>query len=149
MDKRQYPGPTFRAVLASISISVFSCSSGSEPKWLDDGPRAGCRDGDVGEQRYGTACLCCHSQEFSVAGSVAREGSPIALVVVTDALGSSVETVPNSFGNFFGHLKLSPPLSAVVYGADGSRVAMSSNAPSGDCNGCHGSGQQQPVLHGP
>ena len=129
-------------------FSAGACSGNDEPKWLDDGPTPGCRDGDVAEQRYGAACLCCHA-EFSVAGSIDRAGPPVARVVVTDIEGRSAVSAPNAFGNFFRHFRLTPPLSAVVYGPDGDALEMRDPAPSGNCNACHSAMGPEPMLHGP
>lgn len=136
------------ALTLVISATVWSCGPG-EPPPEGDGPTAGCVDGDVSEQRHGSACLCCHTGEFSVAGSVDREGPAIARVVVTDRLGQSVDVVPNAFGNFFRHRKLKPPLYPVVFGPDGRALAMQGPAPSGDCNSCHREGGSASMLRGP
>lgn len=136
------------AVLLALFFTP-SCGDGSGQTWLGDGPTPGCRDGDVTQQRYGTACLCCHQDEFSVAGSIDRAGPPVSRVVVMDAQGRSVNTAPNSFDNFFGHFRLAPPLTAVVYGPSGDTVSMRTPAPSGDCNGCHSPEGPEPMLHGP
>ena len=134
---------------AVAGLSAAACGGADDAKWLGDGPTPGCRDGDSAGQRYGTACLCCHRAEFSVAGSVDHVASPVARVVVTDVEGRSVDTAPNSFGNFFGHFRLIPPLSAVVYGPTGDAVRMRDQAPNGDCNGCHSAVGPEPLLHGP
>jgi hypothetical protein len=131
------------------ALTAASCADSHSSTWLDDGPTPGCRNGDVTEQRYGTACLCCHEDEFSIAGSIDREGAPIVRVIVRDAEGRSVDTAPNSFGNFFGHFDLTPPLFAVVYGPNGDFISMRTAAPSGDCNGCHAEDGAAPPVHGP
>jgi len=84
-----------------------------------------------------------------VAGSVDQQGPAIARVVVTDRLGQLVKVVPNAFGNFFRHRKLSPPLYPVVFGPDGQTLAMEQDAPNGDCNACHREGGSASMLHGP
>jgi hypothetical protein len=137
----------FGVTLAGFSAAA--CSGDDELTWLDDGPTPGCRDGDRAEQRYGTACLCCHRGEFSVAGSIDHAGPPVARVVVTDAEGRTVVSTPNSFDNFFGHLRLTPPLSAAVYGPAGDALRMRDLAPDGDCNRCHSAAGPEPPLHGP
>jgi hypothetical protein len=111
----------------------------------------GCIGGDRERQRHGSACLCCHGDEFSVAGSIDPGGSPISHIVVTDSLGDVREMAPNQFGNFFRHFTLTPPLRAVAYGIDGRAAAMEAAAPHGDCNGCHGQGLDKtaPLIHGP
>ncbi|HEY3234176.1 MAG TPA: hypothetical protein VGJ84_05640 [Polyangiaceae bacterium] len=128
---------------------LWSCGTSKAAPWLNDDPGPGCESGAQSEQRYGTACLCCHADEFSVAGSVERSGAPAARVVVTDSTGVSVDMSPNSFGNFFRHLKLTAPLTSIVYGPDGGALAMQSAAPSGDCNACHRAGGLAPKIHGP
>ena len=110
---------------------------------------AACVSGDPGRQRYGSACLCCHSDEFSVAGSVDLGGPAIVRVLVTDARGEIRDMAPNSFGNFFRHFALTPPLRAVAYDADGRASAMRDPAPHGDCNACHGLAGTTRQIHGP
>ncbi len=135
--------------VTAAGISATACSGDDEPRWLDDGPTPGCRDGDRAEQRYGTACLCCHQSDFSVAGSIDPAGPPVTRVVVTDREGHSVDTAPNAFDNFFGHFRLTPPLTAVVYGPTGDALAMRDPAPNGDCNACHSAVGPEPLLYGP
>lgn len=141
-------GALWALVVCSVVVTV-ACGGGDDAKWLDDGPTPGCQDGDVAGQRYGTACLCCHQDEFSVAGSADRDGPTVARVVVTDVEGRSVDTAPNSFDNFFGHFRLTPPLSAVVYGPTGDALPMRAPLSSGDCNGCHSAAGPEPLVHGP
>ncbi len=105
-------------------------------------PGAGCSDAGASgspteaTQRYGTACLCCHGDEFGVAGSVSPIGS-VARVVVTGSDGDVADMVPNQFGNFFRHFPLATPVSAVVYTTDGRAATMRELAPSANCNACH------------
>lgn len=96
-----------------------------------------CSDGDPDRERWGTSCLCCHTGEFGVAGSLARDAG-VAMVVVADRNGRTAEMPPNVFDNFFQHRNLEPPLTAVVTFADGEQRAMKSPAPHGSCNACHG-----------
>ncbi len=136
--------------LVTVSTLAAGCGDSEGAVWLDDdGPRPGCIDGKREEQRHGTACLCCHSAEFGVAGSVDREGPPVVRVVVSDGHGNVADAVPNGFGNFFRHLKLTPPLRATVYGADGRTLTMRAPASSGDCNSCHRRGGEAEPIHGP
>jgi hypothetical protein len=114
---------------AAAAVLVSAC--GAEA----DDPAA-CIDGDEHAQRYGTDCLCCHD-EFGVAGSVDKASSEIESVEVTGTEGGLNWMVPNSFGNFFRHHKLTPPLTATVKYADGRVVTMVSKAPHGGCNRCH------------
>jgi hypothetical protein len=137
------------APLSLVPAALISSCGSEHPAYVDDGPRSGCGDGDVFEQRRGTACLCCHADEFSVAGSVARTGPPVARVIVTDRIGRAVDMAPNAFFNFFRHFELSPPLRPVVYAADGRELAMKQPAASGDCNACHRAGGPMPEVHGP
>ncbi len=109
---------------------------------------AACAAGDPNQQRYGTPCLCCHWDEFSVAGSVDR-AAQIERIVVTDARGEVRNMTPNSFGNFFRHFTLTPPLRAVVYDKSGRASTMRDGAPHGDCNACHGTGGTTRQIHGP
>ena len=135
---------------AAISMLLAGCGD-SEPSitWLEDGPRAGCADGARETQRHGTACLCCHSDEFGVAGSVDSRGPAVSRVLVADDHGNVADMVPNGFDNFFRHVKLTPPLTASVYGEDGQVLTMQSKASSGDCNSCHGVHGSAAPLHGP
>jgi hypothetical protein len=113
------------------------------------GPDGGCFDADPLTQRHGSPCLCCHADEFSVAGSVDPNASPVALVVVTDAVGDARYMAPNQYGNFFRHFSLVPPLRAIAYGPDGRSLEMKSGAPHGDCNACHRPDGAAAPLHGP
>lgn len=106
-------------------------------------------DGDRETQRHGTACLCCHADEFGVAGSVEPNATAVLRVLVRDDYGNVADMVPNGFGNFFRHVKLTPPLTASVYGEDGRVLTMQSEASSGDCNSCHKAKGPAAPLHGP
>src|SRR5438067_1966187 len=97
--------------LASSLLFAAACADSSAP---DDPPRASttttsavaigpCRDGDPNDQRHGATCLCCHSDEFGVGGSIDRAGPPVARVVVVDARGEIADVAPNPFSNFFRH----------------------------------------------
>jgi hypothetical protein len=108
-----------------------------------------CRDGDEATQRHGTACLCCHSDEFGVGGSIDLAGPPVARVVITASDGDVADLAPDPFANFFRHFPLAPPLRAVVVGPDGRSVAMKELAPSGDCNVCHFAGGSAAPIVGP
>jgi hypothetical protein len=108
-----------------------------------------CRDGDEKEQRHGATCLCCHSDELGVGGSIDRAGPPVARVVVTDARGEVANVAPNPFANFLRHYPLVPPLRAAVIGPDGRVAEMVSDAPSADCNRCHWAGGAVAPIHGP
>jgi hypothetical protein len=108
-----------------------------------------CRDGDERVQRHGAPCLCCHSDEFGVAGSVDTSGPPVARVVVTGADGDVADMAINPFGNFFRHFPLATPVRAVALGPDGAATAMQQLAPSADCNACHFVGGPVPPISGP
>ncbi|HEY8089469.1 MAG TPA: hypothetical protein VIF09_16525 [Polyangiaceae bacterium] len=110
---------------------------------------SGCRNGPESTQRHGTPCLCCHSDEFGVGGSVDPAGAPVTRVVVTGSDGDVADMAVNSFQNFFRHFPLAPPVRAVVYGPDGSAVAMRELAPSADCNACHFHGGPVSPIVGP
>jgi hypothetical protein len=105
--------------------------------------------GDPANQRHDAPCLCCHRDEFGVAGSVDLESYPVSRVVVRDALDRGVEMTINPFGNFFQHFKVTPPLLAAVVGPDGRTLAMPLLAPDGDCNGCHRPGGSAAPIRGP
>jgi hypothetical protein len=117
-------------------VGLSACSSGQEASAaasIDVGP---CRDGDPNRERWGTSCLCCHTHDFGVAGSIA-EGSGVVDILVEDRDGRTAQMSPDIFDNFFRHRKLSPPLVATVTFADGDQRVMPA-APHGSCNGCHG-----------
>ena len=106
-----------------------------------------CRDGSESDQRHGAPCLCCHSDEFGVAGSVDPGGPPAIRVVVTGSDGDVADMSVNGFSNFFRHFPLATPVQAVVYGPDGRWVSMRELAPSADCNACHyGGGPVSPIV---
>jgi hypothetical protein len=126
---------------SSTADSTASVDSGALP--------VGCTDGDPNQQRYGATCLCCHTDEFGVAGSIDREGAPVTRITVVDAEGHLADMAPNPFGNFFRHLPLTPPLRATAYGPTGAAIAMQSAATSADCNDCHREGGVTAMVHGP
>jgi hypothetical protein len=108
-----------------------------------------CRDGDEKVQRHGTACLCCHGDEFGVAGSIDLAGPAVARVVVTGADGDVADMAINPFGNFFRHFPLATPVQARVLGPDNTSLAMQQLAPSADCNACHFTGGPVAPIFGP
>jgi hypothetical protein len=110
---------------------------------------AACEPGDPARERWGTNCLCCHSGEFSVAGSIDPSGAPVARIVVTDSVGGRAEMAPNPYGNFFRHNALVPPLTAVAYGPDGRARVMPMPAPHAACNECHHPLGVAPRIVGP
>lgn len=89
------------------------------------------------KERYGTSCLCCHANEFGVAGSLPRDAG-VSSVVVVDRDGRSTDMASDVFDNFFQHRQLTPPLRATVRFADGAVSSMKGDAPHGSCNACHG-----------
>ena len=101
---------------------------------------AGCEQGNPEEERHGTDCMCCHTGDFTVAGSVDLTGNRVARVVVEDSVGGRAEMEPDAYGNFFRHAPLVPPLRAWAYGLDGSVRAMPMPAPHAACNACHHEG---------
>jgi hypothetical protein len=121
---------------ALLWAALQACSGGQDGASaapIDVGP---CRDGDPNRERWGTSCLCCHTHDFGVAGSVAK-GSGVVDVFVEDRDGRTAQMSPDIFDNFFRHRKLTPPLVATVTFADGEQRVMPA-APHGSCNGCHG-----------
>lgn len=108
-----------------------------------------CDDGDPTRQRHGATCLCCHTDDFGVAGSIDPNGSRVDRIVVTDANGEVARMAPNSFGNFFRHFAMTAPFRAVAIAADGRSIAMQGSAPSADCNECHSTNGTVPPIHGP
>jgi cytochrome c5 len=143
-----------RACLLALSVAAAAAcgatkehdAPATEAAPLGLGP---CRDGDANEQRYGSTCLCCHSDEFGVGGSIDRSGPPVARIVVVDAVGDVADVAPNAFGNFFRHFPMTPPVRAAAIGPDGRRIEMQSAAPSADCNRCHSASGSAPPIHGP
>lgn len=134
--------------------AAAACGTAKEPDAQVGGETAPlvvgpCRDGDANEQRYGSTCLCCHSDEFGVGGSIDRSGPPISRIVVVDAVGDVADVAPNAFGNFFRHFPMTPPVRAAAIGPDGRRIEMQSAAPSADCNRCHSATGSAPPIHGP
>jgi hypothetical protein len=136
-----------RALVCSLAFAA-ACADAHDPERIEAAPAAvaigPCRDGDPSEQRHGATCLCCHSDEFGVGGSVDRNGPPVARVVVVDARGEIADVAPNPFSNFFRHFPLVPPFRAKVIGPDGRVLEMKEDAPTADCNRCHTRG-----IHGP
>jgi hypothetical protein len=110
---------------------------------------ASCEPGDPKRERYGTNCLCCHTGDFTVAGSIDLLGGPVARVVVTDSAGNRAEMAPDPYGNFFRHAPLIPPLTAVAFGPDGRARAMQMPAPHAACNECHRPDGVAPRIAGP
>ena len=122
--------------LAILVASVLGCSQSegtSAPVPADFGP---CRDGNPARERWGTSCLCCHTGEFGVAGSLAPD-SGVVDIFVEDRDGRTAEMSPDIFDNFFRHRKLTPPLSTTITFADGDQRRMQA-VPHGSCNACHG-----------
>ena len=158
---------TGRFVAISLAVAIMAAACSDDPTGWPSGPAGTdqlspapvsetiatlvprCVDGDIDLQRHGSTCLCCHTDDFGVAGSVDPGGSPIARVIVTDADGDVASMAPDRFFNFFRHFTMKPPFRAVVYGADGRALAMRSASPSADCNVCHYAGGPSPLIHGP
>jgi hypothetical protein len=139
--------------LLGLAGLLAACSGGSpaaSPAAVDAGglPQ-GCTDGDPNDQRYGATCLCCHTDEFGVAGSIDRQGAPTSRIVVVDSTGVVADMQPNGFGNFFRHVPMAPPLQATAYGPTGVAIAMQEPATSADCNACHRAGGSAALVHGP
>jgi hypothetical protein len=137
------------AWLVSCCAACASTAPDDPPAVTFDRSTAGCADGDPSVERFGTDCLCCHKNEFSVAGSIAHDSPPVATVIVEDSVGGSAVASPNPFGNFFRHNRLVPPLRATIIGVDGKAITMSAPAPDGACNRCHRDGGAVPMLHAP
>lgn len=142
------------AIAIGIAVAlVAACSAappGASASTTDAGGLLpGCTDGDPSQQRYGATCLCCHTDEFGVAGSIDRQGAPATRIVVVDSNGVVADMAPNGFGNFFRHVPMTPPLEATVYGPTGATIAMRDPATSADCNSCHRAGGGAALVHGP
>ncbi len=129
-----------------VAVAVVTPAADAAPPAPID---AGCFTADPAQQRHGSTCLCCHSDEFSVGGSIDPNGPPVARIVVTDVTGDTRTMAPNPYGNVFAHFTLTPPLRAVAYGPDGGALAMKTAAPDGNCNTCHRAGGAAPPIHGP
>lgn len=145
-------------LVASLVLAAAAAACGATPDAPEEAPiaisrapapavLAPCSDGDPAAERWGSTCICCH-EEFGVAGSIAH-GTTVARVILTAADGEVVTLAPNRFDNFFRHYPLALPLRAAVEGPDGRRVEMAPDAPTGDCNACHGTGGSVAPIHGP
>jgi hypothetical protein len=129
-------------------LTLVACAPEPQAREAPEAGPVACSEGDPEVQRRGARCLCCHADDFSVAGSVDLTRPP-ARVVVVDAHGEERTMAPNVFGNFFAHFALAPPYRAMAYGADGSVLAMSAPAPHADCNACHVVAGPALPIHGP
>ena len=98
---------------------------------------AACEPGDPSRERYGTSCLCCHTGDFTVAGSVDLLGPGVLRVEVSDGYGNRSVMSPDPYGNFLRHNPLVPPLDVRVVGLDGRERRMLAPAPHTNCNECH------------
>src|SRR5206468_2824625 len=61
-----------------LAVALLAGCAG--PSDAADSAPALCEGGDAARERHGTDCLCCHTGEFTVAGSV-ETGSDVATVV--------------------------------------------------------------------
>jgi hypothetical protein len=151
-----------RTHLLPAALALAACASArdaNEAPAADAGPvpiavpplaPSACQDGDEHHQRWSTDCLCCHTAEFGVAGSVDPLGAPVARVLVVDAKGAVADMAPNPYSNFFRHLQLEAPLRVTVFSPDGRALTMPALAPSGACNRCHRvEGGTARMVHGP
>ncbi len=100
----------------------------------------------------GVACIECHEARgegprFAAAGTVYTEydepddcnGVGAAIVVITDATGTTYEATANAVGNFMvsgGADLFTFPITAKVV-VDGVEHSMVSAVTTGDCNSCH------------
>ncbi len=142
------------AALAAMMVGCAAADDGASTgttsqAYVPPADAASCDQGDPKRERFGTNCLCCHTGDFTVAGSIDLLGAPVARVVVTDANGNRAEMTPDPFGNFFRHVPLSPPLTAVAFGPDGRARAMQMPAPHAACNECHHPNGVAPRITGP
>ena len=95
----------------------------------------------------GQTCPDCHSN-FQLAGTLYPSGhepancngvdglATNATVVVTDATGRQLMLYPNTVGNFYTSIVVTPPYSAKVV-ANGKERAMAVTQTIGACNTCH------------
>ena len=133
----------------ACALLAASCSASNESSSIVlDRDTTGCIDGDRDAGRRGTECLCCHTREFSVAGSIDPTSKPVRQVIVEDGFGHSAVMSPDSDGNFFRHDPLVPPLRARIVGEDG-RVAQMASGAEASCNRCHGDGGSAGRLRAP
>jgi cytochrome c5 len=139
------------ACIAAPAPAPAPAGEGADPVAVAPGvpDASSCRTGPEATQRHGTACLCCHADEFGVAGSVDPAGPPVARVVVTGTDGDVADMAVNGFSNFFRHFPLATPVRAVVVAPDGRSLAMRELAPSADCNACHFEGGPMAPIVGP
>jgi hypothetical protein len=138
--------PAPRDAPADPPPDAASPPSATTPR--DAGAEAACEPGDKATQRFGTDCLCCHTGEFSVAGSV-DDASLVDYIRVVDEDRNWVTTRPNGLSNFFHHERLRGTLEITLFGKDGRSISMKSRAPHGSCNACHRPGGTAPRLRAP
>src|SRR5262245_37393647 len=132
-----------RPVAAALVASLVAAGCGApEPDTSQPTPNAACIDGDESRERHGTDCLCCHAEDFSVAGSIASSPSAIARVEVTDSAGFELVMPVDPYGNFFQHEAVVPPLRARTVDVRGEVRTMTGEAPHGSCNRCHRPGAE-------
>lgn len=138
-----------RAWLLAALLPLAAGCFGPEPVTRFTPQPGECVEGNQAEERNGTDCGCCHRDQFSVSGSIQREGKPVSRVVVEDDAGVRLEMVPNAYGNFFRHSKLVFPLRAWVIGPDGGTREMQRHVSNGSCNSCHRHGGEAARISGP
>ena len=138
----RYRANVLRPIALPLALALASCG---DPGAATGAPAPVCAQGDELEERHGTDCLCCHAEDFTVAGSIAP-GAAIQAIVVRDAAGQALAMTPNAYANFFLHEPLSPPLEAWILGEDGAERRMRGAAPHGSCNRCHREGAEPGLL---
>ncbi len=141
--------PTDASADLAPSDAAASDAGASASGYVPPDDAAACDPGDPQRERHGTSCLCCHTGDFTVAGSIDLTGPAVARVEVTDGFGNRAVMSPNPYGNFFRHNPLVPPLRVKVVGPDGSERSMRMPAPHTNCNECHRPGGAAPRIAGP
>jgi hypothetical protein len=151
--------PLLQLFATLFGAAVFACASNEEgdrasanaltPLPISARNLTICKSGDPIEQRKGTACLCCHTDDFGVAGTVQLDstGTPsLDRILAVAENGERADMNPNQFGNFFRFIRLQGPLKVSAWTADGTQRTMKKLAPNGDCNRCHTLGGEAPPL---
>jgi hypothetical protein len=131
------------------TMSPSGSDAGSSPASQDGAPlvceQAVAAPGS-GNHNAGLACLSCHTglgdaPRWNLAGTLyaANGVTPIigATIVIVDAVGTRLELVTKTNGNFFTGQPVVFPAHVHATRCPDTR-SMTSGVPHGDCNGCHG-----------
>ena len=138
-----------RLVSLILLLSCIGCSgSAGDGTPGNEADTSLCATGMPERERHGGDCLCCHSGEFSVAGST-LPSAEIQRVIVRDANGLILVMPVDPYDNFFQHTAVAPPLRASIVDARGRERIMQMLAPRGSCNACHADGTALGLVGAP